>query len=70
MEITILTIIARLIAIFIGIENIKLFTFKKISLILPKSKEKFIQRVKNLSLAKSNLTLIFGTTIIAATVNI
>jgi len=72
-KITILTIIAGLIAIFAGIVNIKdYFYFQKgISLTLPKShKEKFIQRVKNLSLAKSNLALILSTTIIAVTVNI
>ncbi|MCD6085417.1 hypothetical protein J7J41_00265 [bacterium] len=72
-KVTILTIIAGLIAIFAGIINIKdYFYFQKgISLTLPKSyKEKFIQRVKNLSLAKTNLTLIFGAAIIATTVNI
>jgi len=72
-KISILTIIAGLIAVFAGIINIKdYFLFQKgISLTLPKShKEKFIQRVKSLSLAKSTLALIFGTTIIAATVNI
>jgi len=38
---------------------------------LPKShKEKFIQRVKNLSLAKSTLALIVSTAVIASTVNI
>jgi len=72
-KITILTLIAGAIAVFAGIVNIKDYFFfqKGISLTLPKSyKEKFIQRVKNLSLAKSTLALIFGTTIIAATVNI
>jgi len=72
-KITILTIIAGLIAVFAGIVNIKdYFYFQKgISLTLPKSqKEKFIQRVKNLSLAKSTLALTGMTTIIAATVNI
>jgi len=72
-KITILTIIAGLIAVFAGIVNIKdYFYFQKgISLTLPKSqKEKFIQRVKNLSLAKSTLALTGTTAIIAATVNI
>ncbi|MCD6177896.1 hypothetical protein J7K03_01380 [bacterium] len=71
--ISILTIIAGLIAVFAGAVNIKdYFYFQKgISLTLPKSyKEKFIQRVKNLSLAQSTFALIIGTVIIAATVNI
>jgi len=71
--ISILTIIAGLIAVFAGAINIKdYFYFQKgISLTLPKShKEKFIQRVKNLSLAQSTFALIIGTVIIAATVNI
>jgi len=72
-KITILTIIAGVIAIFAGVVNIKdYFYFQKgISLTLPKShKEKFIQRVKNLSLAKSTLALIITTILIACTVNI
>ena len=72
-KITILTIIAGLIAVFAGLINIKdYFYFQKgISLTLPKSqKEKFIQRVKNLSLANSTLALVSVTSIIAATVNI
>ncbi|MCD6284067.1 hypothetical protein J7J12_02305 [bacterium] len=72
-KVTFLTIIAGLIALFAGIINIKdYFYFQKgISLTLPKShKEKFIQRVKNLSLAKSTLALIVGTAVIASTVNI
>jgi len=72
-KIVILTLIAGTIAVFAGIINIKDYFFfqKGISLTLPKSsKEKFLARVKNLSLTKSNLGLILGTTIIAATVNI
>jgi len=72
-RITALTIIAGLIAIFAGIVNIKdYFYFQKgISLTLPKSsKEKFLARVKKLSLANSTWALIIGTTVIAATVNI
>ena len=72
-KVTLLTIIAGLIAIFAGTINIKDYFFfqKGISLTLPKShKEKFIQRVKNLSLAKSTLALIVGTAVIASTVNI
>ena len=72
-KITALTIIAGIIAVFAGIVNIKdYFYFQKgISLTLPKSyKEKFLARVKALSLAKSTWALIIGTIIIAATVNI
>jgi len=72
-KITVLTIIAGLIAVFAGLINIKdYFYFQRgISLTLPKNqKEKFIQRVKNLSLAKSTLALVSVTSIIAATVNI
>jgi len=72
-KVTLLTIIAGLIAIFAGTINIKDYFFfqKGISLTLPKShKEKFIQRVKNLSLAKSTLALIVSTAVIASTVNI
>jgi hypothetical protein len=72
-KIIILTTIAGAIAIFAGLVNIKdYFAFQKgISLTLPKSqKAKFIERVKNLSLAQSTLALILATTIIAATVNI
>ena len=72
-KVTVLTLIAGGIALFAGIINIKdYFYFQKgISLTLPKSyKEKFIQRVKNLSLAKSTFALILGTIIIALTVNI
>jgi len=72
-KITALTIIAGIIAVFAGIVNIKdYFYFQKgISLTLPKSyKEKFLARVKDLSLAKSTWALIIGTIIIAATVNI
>jgi len=72
-KITILTIIAGLIAVFAGLINIKDYFFfqKGISLTLPKShKERFVQRVKNLSLAKSTWALIGATSIIAATINI
>lgn len=72
-KITILTLIAGAIAVFAGMVNIKDYFFfqKGISLTLPKSyKEKFMVRVKNLSLAKSTWALIVGTAIIAATVNI
>ena len=72
-KITILTLIAGAIAVFAGIVNIKDYFFfqKGISLTLPKSqKEKFLERVKNLSLAKSTLALAGATAIIAATVNI
>ncbi|MCD6500944.1 hypothetical protein J7K42_02985 [bacterium] len=72
-KIAILTLIAGAVAVFAGIVNIKdYFYFQKgISLTLPKShKEKFVQKVKNLSLAKSTLALITATVIIAATVNI
>jgi len=72
-KITILTLVAGTIGVFAGIINIKDYFFfqKGISLTLPKShKERFIQRVKNLSLAKSIWALITATVIIAATVNI
>ncbi len=72
-EILILTLFAGAIAVFAGIVNIKdYFYFQKgISLTLPKSqKERFIQRIKNLSLAESYWALIGSTVIIAATVNI
>jgi len=72
-KIAILTLIAGAVAVFAGIVNIKDYFFfqKGISLTLPKShKEKFVQRVKNLSLAKSTLALITATALIAATVNI
>jgi len=72
-KIAILTLIAGTIAVLAGIVNIKDYFFfqKGISLTLPKShKERFIQRVKNLSLAKSTFALIGATIIIAATVNI
>ncbi len=72
-KIAILTLIAGAIAVFAGIVNIKDYFFfqKGISLTLPKShKEKFLARVKNLSLAKSTLALTGATVIIAATVNI
>jgi len=72
-KITILTIIAGAIAVFAGIVNIKDYFFfqKGISLTLPKTyKEKFIQRVRNLSLAKSVSALVGATIVVAATVNI
>jgi len=72
-KITILTLVAGAVAVFAGVVNIKDYFFfqKGISLTLPKShKEKFIQRVKNLGLAKSTWTLITATAIIAVTVNI
>lgn len=72
-EVIILTFIAGIIAVLAGIINIKdYFAFQKgISLTLPKGyKEKFIEKVKNLSLAKSTFALIITTVIIAATVNI
>ena len=72
-EITILTLIAGLIAMFVGIINIKdYFSFQKgISLTLPKGRKlKFMERVKSLSLAKSTLALTTATVVIAATVNI
>ncbi len=72
-KIAVLTLIAGAIAVFAGIVNIKDYFFfqKGISLTLPKSrKEKFLARVKNLSLAESTLALIAATVIIAATVNI
>jgi len=72
-KITILTWIAGAVAVFAGIVNIKdYFAFQKgISLTLPKShKEKFLARVKNLSLAKSTWALAAATVVIAATVNI
>jgi len=72
-KITILTLIAGAVAVFAGVVNIKDYFFfqKGISLTLPKTqKEKFLARVKNLSLAKSTLALITATVIIAVTVNI
>ena len=64
---------AGAVAFSAGIINIKDYFFfqKGISLTLPKShKERFLARVKNLSLAKSTLALATATMIIAATVNI
>ena len=72
-EILILTLVAGAIAVFAGIVNIKdYFYFQKgISLTLPKGqKEKFFQRLKNLSLTESYWALIGSTVIIATTVNI
>lgn len=72
-EMMVLTSTAGAIAIFAGAINIKdYFAFQEgISLTLPKShKEKFMQRVKNLSLTKSTFGLITAATVIAATVNI
>lgn len=72
-EITILTLVAGAVAVFVGAINVKdYFAFQKgISLTLPKSgKAKFMERVKNLSLAKSIWALAAATVIIAATVNI
>jgi len=72
-EIVILTFIAGAVAVFAGVINIKdYFAFQKgISFTLPKRhKAKFMERVKNLSLAKSTLALIAATIVIAATVNI
>ncbi len=72
-KIVFLTFIAGMIAVFAGIVNIKdYFAFQKgISLTLPKSrKAKFMEKVKNLSLARSTFALIITTVVIAATVNI
>ncbi len=72
-EIIFLTLIAGIIAVFAGIINIKdYFAFQKgISLTLPKGrKAKFMEKVKNLSLARSTFALIITTIVIAATVNI
>jgi len=72
-KITLLTLIAGIIAVGAGVINIKDYFFfqKGISLTLPKSKkEQFFQKLKNLSLAKSTLALIITTSIIASTVNI
>jgi len=72
-EITVLTFVAGAIAVFAGVINIKDYFFfqKGISLTLPKDhKAKFMERVKNLSLAKSTFALIAATVVIAATVNI
>lgn len=72
-EIIFLTFIAGMIAVLAGIINIKdYFAFQKgISLTLPKNrKARFIERVKNLSLAKSTFALTVATVVIAATVNI
>ena len=72
-KVAILTIIAGLIAVFAGLVNIKdYFYFQKgISLTLPKGhKERFLAKVKNLSLAKSTMALVSATAIIAATVNV
>ena len=72
-KLIIFTIVAGIVAVIVGLLNIKdYFAFQKgISLTLPKnSKERFIQRVKNLSLAKNTWTLITASIIIAATVNL
>jgi len=72
-KISVLTLIAGGVAVFAGVINIKDYFFfqKGISLTLPKShKEKFLRRVKNLSLAKSTWALSTATAVIAATVNI
>ena len=72
-EIAILTIIAGAICIFAGIINLKDYFFfqKGISFSLSRGgKSKFMERVKNLSLSKSILALVVGTTIIASTVSL
>jgi len=72
-EIIILTLIAGFVAIFAGAINIKDYFFfqKGISLTLPKTQKlKFMEKVKNLSLAKSTWSLILGTMVIAGTINI
>ena len=72
-KITFLTLTAGAIAILAGFVNIKDYFFfqKGISLTLPKSqKEKFMARLKDLSLARSSLALATTTMIIAGTVNI
>ncbi|MCK4336282.1 MAG: hypothetical protein KAW40_06195 [Candidatus Aenigmarchaeota archaeon] len=72
-EIAILTIIAGFICIFAGIINLKDYFFfqKGISFSLSRGgKSKFMERVKNLSLSKSILALVVGTTIIASTVSL
>ena len=72
-EIAILTTIAGGICVLAGLLNIKdYFLFGKgISLSFSKSgKLKLEQRVKNLSLTKSNFALIIGTTIIASTISL
>jgi len=71
-EIILLTFIAGCIALFAGIINIKdYFYFQKgLSLTLPKKeKVKFIDKVEKLTKVKSLWALIFGTIIVAATVN-
>lgn len=72
-EIMLLTVLAGIVAIIAGAINIKdYFAFQKgVSLTMPKSiKEKFMQRVKNLSLARSTWALAISAVVIAATVNI
>ncbi|MEA3344225.1 MAG: hypothetical protein U9Q16_00895 [Patescibacteria group bacterium] len=69
----ILTLIAGIVAIITGLINIKDYFFfqKGVSLTLTKTgKLKFFEKVKKLSLAKSNLALIGTATIIAGTVNL
>jgi len=71
-QIMFLTFAAGLVAVFAGIVNIKdYFAFQKgISLTLSKDQKlKFMQKVKNLSLAKSTSALIVATVVIAVTVN-
>jgi len=72
-EITLLTFFAALVALTAGIINIKdYFFFKKgVSLTLPTSqKEKFMSRVNKLIKADSLVSLLIGTVILAATVNL
>ncbi len=69
----ILTLIAGIVAMITGLINIKDYFFfqKGVSLTLTKTgKLKFFEKVKKLSLAKSNLALIATATIIAGTVNL
>lgn len=72
-KITLLTLTAGAVAVLAGLINIKDYFFfqKGVSLTLPKShKEKFMARLKDLSLAKSTLALVTTTMVIAGTVNI
>ncbi len=71
-EITLLTMVAGIIALVAGLINIKdYFFFKKgISLTLSTSEKlKFFEKVKNLTKAESLLPLVMGTIILAVTVN-
>jgi len=72
-NISILTVIAGSVAVFAGLLNIKdYFAFQRgISLTLPKKyKNKFIERVKRLDLAKTTWALVAAVSVIACTVNI